>query len=152
LGFGLYVGVHYVAAEVGAYVYARAVGLSRLAAVFGALAFAFSGFMLGHRGHTMYVVAGAWTPFVLLGLHRALEDRDVRGYLAAALGWAAIVLAGAVQLAAYLVLLVVVLHAVLAWSTRSWRPLQVAALALIPGGLIASIQILPALGAVGGLA
>ena len=49
----------------GAYVYLRRIGLIRPAACFGAAAFMFSGFLVGHRVHWSVLHAGAYLPWGL---------------------------------------------------------------------------------------
>ena len=100
--YAAYLVLHYLAAEIGAYLYLRHIGIGRLGAVFGALAYAYAGFMLGHRAHTMYVCAGAWAPFVLLSFERVVTRGTRRDYLFAALAFAMLPLCGAVQLTVYL--------------------------------------------------
>jgi hypothetical protein len=57
--------LHYSLALWGMYRLLRAQALSRRAAVFGAVAFGFCGFMLGHRAHLTMQHAAAWAPWVL---------------------------------------------------------------------------------------
>jgi len=49
----------------GAYLYLRRVGLIRPAACFGAVAFMFCGFLVGHRVHWSVLHTGAWLPWGL---------------------------------------------------------------------------------------
>jgi hypothetical protein len=65
--------VHYSLALLGAYRLFRAAGLSRVSAVFGAIVFAFCGFMLAHRAHFSMQQAAAWTPWVFWRLQRCVE-------------------------------------------------------------------------------
>lgn len=72
---------HVVLAGWGMYAYARATGLGALASLVAAIGFGFGGKWLLHfllAGH--YAFAGiAWLPWVLLGLHRAIEGRSFLG-------------------------------------------------------------------------
>jgi hypothetical protein len=144
--FGVYVLAHYVLAQIGIYAYARSLELSRGAAVFGAFVYAFSGFMLGHRGHTMYLVAGAWAPLFFTFLRRLELGKGRFNGLGAALCFAALPLSGALQLTAYLVLAAVLLQSIQAVSTHRFEPLIALAVALVPGSLIGALQILPSIG------
>ncbi len=144
--FAIYVLVHYVLAQVSFFAYARSLDLSRGAAVFGAFAYAFSGFMMGHRGHTMYLVAGAWAPLFFAFLRRLELGRGRFDVLGATLSFAALPLCGAMQLTAYLVLAAVVLQGTRAALLRTWRPLGLLVLVLVPATLVGALQILPSLG------
>lgn len=147
LGYTLYVLVHYVLSQVFGYWYARELGQSRPAATLTAVAYGFSGFMLGHRGHVPFVVAGAWTPLFLYFVRRAIEGRrrSPSAYLGAGLSFAAVWFGGAMQLGTYLVLMTITLHAAESWLERSFRPIAVACAALTVGVMIAMAQILPGL-------
>jgi hypothetical protein len=144
-GFCLYVLAHYVLAQAGFYAYARASGISRAGATFGALAYGYSGFLLGHRGHTMYVAAGAWAPWVLYFLARAGREPERRDIARAALCFAALPLSGAYQLTVYFAGLVTALAAVEAIARRRVAPLVPSGLAVAAGLLLAAPQILPSL-------
>lgn len=145
IAFTIYVLAHYVIAELGFYRYARVLGVSPAGALFGALAYAFTGFMLGHRGHTMYVVAGAWAPFVLASTELFARHRRRRDALIGALAFAMLPLAGAVQLTVYLGGLVLVLAALRAWFSRSLRTLVASLVCIVPGSLFACVQVVPML-------
>jgi hypothetical protein len=62
--------IHYSLALWGMYLLLRLTPLSRHAALFGGVAFAFSGFMLAHRAHFTMQHAAAWTPWVFWSLAR----------------------------------------------------------------------------------
>ena len=140
LGFAIYVVLHYVLAQASFYLYTRLLGVSRLGATFGALVYGFSGFMLGHRGHTMYVVAGAWAPLVLVLLERAERRARRLDLLWVALAFAQLPLAGAVQLTVYLAGTIVALAAVRALYSRDLGKLLPSLLAVGSGVLLAAPQ------------
>lgn len=143
LGYAVYILLHFVMAQVSAYLYLRELRLSSPAATFGAIAYGFTGFMLGHAGHTMYVVAGAWAPLFLYFLHRATTGagRMPACLLGAALSFAAPFFAGAVQLSVYLLSLAGMLHVSLAVLTRAWRPI----VAYVAGATAGVLAIAPQL-------
>lgn len=143
-GYALYVYLHYVLAQIALYLYARLLGLGRPAAAFGALAYAFTGFMIGHQGHTMYVVAGAWAPLFLFFLQRETlgRGRTVANALGALLAFSSCFFCGAVQLSVYLLELAGILHLALAVTTRSRRPLVVYAWFVLPSLLVIAPQLL----------
>jgi len=142
--WALYVLGHFLMAEITAYAYLRTIGCQRLGALFGALGYAYAGFMLGHRGHTMYLAAGAWAPLVLLLFERATLRGGRVNHLLAALAFAMLPFAGAVQLTVYLATTLLVLGAARAVFERRWSRLTTVLAALVPGLLIAGAQILPA--------
>jgi hypothetical protein len=142
--WAVYVLAHFLMAEITAYAYLKTIGCGRLGALFGALGYAYAGFMLGHRGHTMYLAAGAWAPLVLLLFERVITRGGRVSYLLAALSFAMLPFAGAVQLTVYLATTLVVLGAARAVFERRWSRLTMTLAALVPGVLIAAAQILPA--------
>ncbi|HEX4478425.1 MAG TPA: hypothetical protein VH142_25255 [Polyangiaceae bacterium] len=143
--FGVYVIGHFVLAQSSFYLYLRSLDRSRAAAVFGALAYGFSGFLLGHRGHTMYLVAGAWAPLFLFFVRRAELRKSPADGICAALSFAMLPLSGAVQLTVYLAVATLVVQGVSARRLGSMRPLVVAIAALALGSLVGMVQILPSL-------
>lgn len=92
--------MHYSLALLGVYRLLRASRQERGSALFGALVFAFGGFMLAHRAHFTMQAAGAWTPWVFWRLTRLVEAGGTRRIATAALVAAAQLLAGHVQIAA----------------------------------------------------
>ena len=94
--------IHYSLALWGMYRLLRVMPLGRLAALFGGIAFAFSGFMLAHRAHLTMQQAAAWSPWVLWSLARyAAAPRSATGRLVlAAVVLALQCFAGHVQIAA----------------------------------------------------
>jgi hypothetical protein len=147
VGCAVYIILHFVLAQATAYLYARQLDLSREAALFGAASYGYSAFMMGHRGHIIFLVAGAWAPLFLYCLHRAAtESRPPKWiYPCAAVTYASVLFGGAVQLAVYLASMSLLLHAALSLFQRSARPLWVALVGLVPALLVASLQLLPSL-------
>lgn len=96
--------LHYSLAFLGMVVLLRSQRLDRVAAVFGAVAFAFSGFFLAHRAHLTIQNAAAWTPWLLWALARHVQAggawRLARGGILGGL----MALAGHVQIAAIVAL------------------------------------------------
>lgn len=87
-------GGHYLLAAAGVYALGRVLGLSRGGSVYGGVAFALGGFMVGHLDHGNIVRTAAWLPIVLCYAELALRARDVRRALWVALGAAALTMAG----------------------------------------------------------
>lgn len=93
--------LHYPVAGLAAYALARELGLARLAAFSGGLAFAFSGFAVAHFGHYNMLAAAAWTPLALALLHRAARLADLRWAVLAGAPLSLTLLAGHVQIGLY---------------------------------------------------
>lgn len=60
----------FAAAGLGTYGYLRAIGLARVAGVFGAVAMMFCGFLVGHRVHWSIIHTAAWLPWGLWCIDR----------------------------------------------------------------------------------
>lgn len=76
--------VMYAVSAVGLYLYARTLGANYLGATIGALAFAYSSFMVGHLQHDNILRSAMWLPWLLLTAERALSVAGPRR-----LGWIA---------------------------------------------------------------
>lgn len=126
-----------------------------LAALVGAVAFAFCDPLLIHLGNLNLIAVLAWLPWVLAAFHRALEARSVRWAVGAALLFAPAILAGHAQSMLF-VALALGIYALL-WTAAAlpraaepaWRPWAVAlGLLALSGGLAALLAapvLLPAL-------
>jgi hypothetical protein len=144
---------HYWLAATLTYIFLRDSGLGRLGSMAGGLAFAFCGFMVAHFGHLPMVPVATWMPLVLLCLRRAHVTPGGAGWawsIAAGLCLAMSLLAGHVQIFAYVLLaagllwLVLLLGGPLAWrGGLSWALKGLLAVALALG--IGAIQLLPSL-------
>ena len=92
--------LHYALAAWGMYRLLRSSKLSRQAAVFGGIVFAFSGFMVAHRAHFAMQNAAAWIPWVFWRLRR-FDEAGGAGRLTSAAAAATLqCLAGHIQIAA----------------------------------------------------
>jgi hypothetical protein len=90
--------LHYSLALWGMYCLLRLTPLSRPAALFGGIAFTFSGFMLAHRAHFTMQHAAAWTPWVLWSLARVARGGGVGHVVVAVVVLALQCFAGHVQI------------------------------------------------------
>ncbi len=68
--YALNVWLAFAVAGTGTFLYLRTLRLGRSAACLGALAFAFGGFLVGHRVHLAMAHTSAWLPWALLGIER----------------------------------------------------------------------------------
>jgi len=99
-GYPLSLWLHYSLALWGMYRLLRASRLARRAALFGGIAFAFSGFLLAQRADFSMQHAVAWTPWVLWRVQRYARAGGARRLALAALTAALQCFAGHVQIAA----------------------------------------------------
>lgn len=130
--YGASLWLHYGLALWGTYRLLRWQHLARSAAAFGAITFAFSGFLLAHRAHFTIQHAAAWTPIVLwLGLRWVARSRS-QDLAAFALAGALQILAGHVQVAALTALGGLILA--LAWGTPRRKASIGPPAALTPSG------------------
>ncbi len=60
--------VSYHIALIGTYLYARRLGVNRVAALLAGITYAFCGYMIAHLGHTPRIAAAAWLPWIMLSL------------------------------------------------------------------------------------
>ncbi len=81
LAYTLHYVVHFAVAAVGTYCLARAWGQSRMAAIFAAFAFAFSGPVLSLGNFYNHAACAAWIPWALLLTDRAVETASLRPWL-----------------------------------------------------------------------
>ncbi len=92
---------HYLAAAVGMFVWLRALRLPRVAALTGAAAFAFCGFMAAHFGHMPMIFTAAWLPWNLWLAQRAATRANPWWVVTAGLALACTFLAGHPQTTLY---------------------------------------------------
>lgn len=135
--------LHYSLALWGAYRLLRGLRRSPFAATFGAIAFAFCGFMLAHRAHFAMQHAAAWTPLVFWRLGRYAETGEAQKLAAAAAVAALQLLSGHAQIAA-LTALGSVVWVLAGDAPRLIALMRVAVAWLAAGGLFA-IQAAPTL-------
>ena len=77
------------------YLFARALGTSRLGALVAGIVFQLSGFMLVSVVHQMIIAGASWLPFILAMVERVIQQRPALGNRSSSLPW---VLLGAVGL------------------------------------------------------
>ena len=84
-GLSAVLALHVPLAAVAFFALARALSLSRVAAVGGGLVYALGGFLLSSLNLYVYLQAAAWAPLLVLALVRVLDGRGRRAAAAAAL-------------------------------------------------------------------
>jgi hypothetical protein len=144
--FGLSAALHYLLAGAFMVLLARELGLSAKAGLVGAAAFAFGGFMVSWTELPTLMNSAAWLPGVVWSVERTFRRRRPTNAVLIALTLAMSVLAGHLQIAAY-VWLVAGAHLLarcgLALYRRRLRAVVLAA-GMFPVAIgLASIQLLP---------
>ena len=155
LRYKLYVVMHVVLAAAGSYWLARAWKASCFAAGAAAIAYACGGSVAFQYCNVVFLVGAAWLPFAALAADVMLRERSWRAALALGVVLALMILGGDPQ-AAYHVLLITGLYAVILMFTHGESPepkrgrLRTASLrigltgmAAVIGFLLAAVQILP---------
>jgi hypothetical protein len=155
--------LHYAWAALGMYIWLRDWRLQRPAAVAGAAAFAFCGFMTAHFGHMPMIFAASWLPWNLLLARRAARSANPLWVPLAGVALACTFLAGHPQTMLYEALAIGLYWLYLLWSApagvasagrsrlplldripAAWRPgvLRLPVILIITAGLSA-VQLLP---------
>lgn len=142
--------LHLGLAGAGMWAYTRALGLSRLAALAGALAYMANGFLVARVVHLSIMAGAALIPLVFWSVEGLLQ-RPARGRLALAAGCIALqLLSGHPQVPLYtalaLALYVLVVTVQRWWQERhstAWLPLLLLPVAYLLAGGLAAIQLLP---------
>ena len=146
------------------YLYARTIGLERVASVVSAIVFAFSGFMIVSVVHPMIIAAASWLPLLLAIVERLISTQEGKAPLrgrrpvsyipwiaAGAVALGIHLLAGHVEIA-YYVILVTAFYAACRLGLYWWRvrsTLQLGKLAaavallVVLGVGLAAIQVIP---------
>ncbi len=86
--------LHFLLASVGVYWLARAIGVTRPAAVLSGAVFAYSGFLVAHLGHYSILATAAWAPWILAAIVATVRLGSWPAALAGTLALASGVLAG----------------------------------------------------------
>jgi hypothetical protein len=136
----LQVVLHLALAAAGAWILARVIGASPWAAAVAGLAFGLSGYVLGMSCVLTYLAGASTAPWAVAGLRLAGAARP-GGVLLGGLGVAALVFAGDPQW----LIVGLVLGGVLALEAGGWRGGLRAVLVGATGGLLAGVQLVPAL-------
>jgi hypothetical protein len=133
----LEIALHCLLAAIGAFLLARRWLASRDIALLVGFLYAFSGFFAGHASHVGMFQSAAWLPWILLGLHVAMERGAIRAIAATGLAAGVMFLAGHFQTALYSVLAAALYAVALLTLGRGTWKRALAALASIAGGVVA---------------
>lgn len=138
-----YLILHHLLAEVGAYFYAKRIGCGRLGALFGALAYAYAGFMLDVREQGTFVIAGAWLPWVFVLIERAVAGGSRAAFLGAAVAFAMVPFSGALELTAYFTGVILLFSVARSVFEEQRRSLLSTLLVLGPALLVSALELVP---------
>ncbi|MGH9838597.1 MAG: YfhO family protein [Blastocatellia bacterium] len=137
----------YHLALIGAYLYARRIGIGRLGALVSATAFAFSGYLVAHLGQTSHIAAAAWLPWILLAVEHLHARQSWRWISLGAAFIALQCFAGVPQMTLYTAMVCgayVLFLATARAEPGSRLPFLVATAAMaVCGALLCFIQLLP---------
>jgi uncharacterized membrane protein YfhO len=96
--------LHYVLAGIGMYYLVKSYDLNKIAALFSALVFMLSGFMVTHAIHPWIIYHAAWLPLILLLFKKALEEKSLYYTIIGGLVLGHSVLTGSPQVSLYIFL------------------------------------------------
>jgi len=137
----------YHLALIGAYLYARRIGIGRLGALVSATAFAFGGYLVAHLGQTSHIAAAVWLPWILLAVEHLHARRSWRWVTLGAVFIALQCFAGVPQMTLYTAMVcgAYVIFSAMARVERGARlPFLAATAAMaVCGALLCFIQLLP---------
>jgi len=137
----------YHLALIGAYLYARRIGVGYLGALVAGVIFAFSGYLVANAGQTNQLAASAWLPWVLLAIDHLAERGAWRWVALGALFIALQIFAGHPQTSFYTALLGGAYAAFLLITregrAQRWRFVAAAAMMVLCGLLLSAVQLLP---------
>lgn len=144
--------VHYAIAGVCMYYLAKHFGLQPIIALFSALVYCLSGFMIVHAIHQVVICQVAWFPLVILLFHKALKETAIMPMIIGGLVLGHAVLAGYPQMTLYIYLFLLLLF-LFEFATsvveRGWKPsihlIPVAAGMIVIALAVTAIQLLPTL-------
>ncbi|MFN7944592.1 MAG: YfhO family protein [Blastocatellia bacterium] len=133
----------------GTYLFARRIGMTRLAALLAGLIFTFSGFFIGHLDHIHRLTAIVWLPWVLLAIEQLYLKAEWRWVVFGAAVIALQLFAGDPQMTLYTAMLGAA-YAVFILLARDdgvqhWRFIVAGALMSLTGALLSLPQLLPEL-------
>ncbi len=144
-GFSLITMIHFLLAFTGMFFFLRALKLTFSAVHFGAFIFTFSSFFVSHLlpGIMLFILAGAWTGWILWSLNRLFFLRSVRYSFLLTFFVYLTLQAGAPQIALYSLTVAGFYLLFLLWETKKYRAFLDALCFFIFGILLSVISLLP---------
>jgi len=148
MGFGelpYYFIFHFALGAFFAYLLSFKLSKNVLASLLGAVAFAYSGYALGHISHLGQVTMYMWIPAVVLVFIYAMEKKRALTTLLAGLTLGVALLVGHPNTSLYLICLIGgLILTMTVWDRKDWKSkLSVGISAIVFGFMVASIMLLP---------
>lgn len=134
----------WVFAATGMYAFARHLTGDRVPGLVAGVAFAGSGFFLGHAVHQAVLASACWLPWALYGVERC-RVRLTAANLALGGGAVALAALGGQGQTFAMVVMAVIVYGLLITGPMTARPLLVAALVVVTGVALGAVQIVPTL-------
>ena len=116
--------LHYMLAGVCMYYLAKHFGITGMVALFSALVYTLSGFMIVHAIHQVVICQIAWFPLIILLFHKALNERSLQPMIIGGLILGHAVLAGYPQMSLYVYLFLLfffLFELVRTWRASGWK-------------------------------
>lgn len=137
--------LHYSLAGIFLYFYLYALKRDHLSAWLAGVIFMCSGFLMGHLIHTQMLDSAVWVPLVLYFLEKLRQTGRTRYAFGVTFTLTVQWLAGHPQISFYTYMLAGLYLLFFAWQERAaWkRTILQGVLALLAGGLLASVQLIP---------
>ncbi len=134
-------------AAIGAYLYVRAIGCRREAALVSGIAFGLGGYLVAHLGQTSHIAAAAWLPWVVLAVEKLYQRLTWRWVTIGSIIIAVQLFAGVPQMNFYTAQLwagyVLFATFVRAEKGRRWQFLARSAAMAVCGLLLSCVQLFP---------
>ncbi len=135
--------LHVVFAQYSMYRLSRYMGAQRHAAVLAGVAYGFSGIIVCHMFHEMMVYHAAWFPLVLMLALKAMHRKSIRYMGWAGLSAGIMMLSGHPQMTLFCCTLIGLFALTDALVNKRMQSVSLVAGAIVLGGLIFAIQLLP---------
>jgi hypothetical protein len=138
---------HYALAALGAFLFARSIGLSACGAFVAAVGYSFSGFLLTYHVAPQGLLTLSWVPAILWQLEISLAPggRKLLHASVAGLMLGMLLLSGHIQIAMYEFLLIAGYGVFRIVQLRQWRSLFLLGWHFVLGFGLSAVQLLPAL-------
>ncbi|HUW22055.1 MAG TPA: YfhO family protein [Candidatus Bathyarchaeia archaeon] len=139
----IYIILQPLLASLFSYFFLKSVDVSKTAAVFGSLIFAYSGFNLVWLEYGIIGHAGLWLPLILLAVNRLSRKVNLGWFIVGAVSVAFSLLAGYPQVSIYLLLVAFFFNLSNTFKVRNFYSMGLIITFIIFGILLSGIQLVP---------